>query len=111
MRTFTDAAKKLVLTTAFAALTVFSVSLGNCQAGGSFSVLSYNVDGLPQILQDGRFPGGNPALYTPYIGAKVIPYDIVNVQEDFNSHAAPVRCRHASLSHRDQRRRWHRLGP
>jgi hypothetical protein len=88
MRTFTDAAKKLVLTTAFAALTVFSVSLGNCQAGGSFSVLSYNVDGLPQILQDGRFPGGNPALYTPYIGAKVIPYDIVNVQEDFNSHAA-----------------------
>jgi endonuclease/exonuclease/phosphatase family metal-dependent hydrolase len=46
------------------------------------------VDGLPAILQDGRFPGGDPALYTPYIGADVIPYDIVNVQEDFNSHAA-----------------------
>ncbi len=55
---------------------------------GSFSILTYNVDGLPQILQSGRFPGGNPVLYTPYIGAKVIPYDIVNVQEDFNSHAA-----------------------
>ena len=76
------------MTTMFAALVAFSVSSGNCQTGGSFSVLSYNVDGLPQIFQDGRNPGGNPALYTPYIGAKVIPYDIVNVQEDFNSHAA-----------------------
>lgn len=72
----------------FAALTALSVSSGNCQTGGSFSVLSYNVDGLPSILQDGRYPGGDPELYTPYIGAKVIPYDIVNVQEDFNSHAA-----------------------
>ena len=88
MRTFADASKKLVLATVFAAVTTFSASSGNCQTGGSFSVLSYNVDGLPQILQDGRFPGGNPPLYTPYIGAKVIPYDIVNVQEDFNSHAA-----------------------
>lgn len=58
------------------------------QTTGSFSVLTYNVDGLPSILQDGRFPGGDPELYTPTIGVKVRPYDIVNVQEDFNSHAA-----------------------
>jgi endonuclease/exonuclease/phosphatase family metal-dependent hydrolase len=56
-------------------------------ATGEFTVLSYNVDGLPQIFQDGP-PGGNPALFTPIIGQKVRDYDIVNVQEDFNSHAA-----------------------
>jgi len=53
-------------------------------ATASFTVLSYNVDGLPAILQD----GGQPELYTPTIGQKVRDYDIVNVQEDFNSHAA-----------------------
>lgn len=41
----------------------------------------------PEIFQDGP-PGGNPALSTPIIGQKVRDYDIVNVQEDFNSHAA-----------------------
>jgi exonuclease III len=74
-----------IMLTAMAACTASS---GNCQTGGSFSVLSYNIDGLPQVLQSGRSPGGNPTTYTPYIGAKIIPYDIVNVQEDFNSHAA-----------------------
>jgi hypothetical protein len=88
MRIFADARKRLLLVTIFLALAAFSVSSGKCQTSGSFSVLTYNIDGLPQILQDGRSPGGNPALYTPYIGAKIIPYDIVNVQEDFNSHAA-----------------------
>jgi hypothetical protein len=50
----------------------------------TFTVLSYNVDGLPAILQD----GGQPDLYTPIIGQKIRDYDIINVQEDFNSHAA-----------------------
>jgi len=59
-------------------------SAATVTASGSFTVLSYNVDGLPTILQD----GGNPELYTPTIGQKIRDYDIVNVQEDFNSHAA-----------------------
>jgi endonuclease/exonuclease/phosphatase family metal-dependent hydrolase len=57
-------------------------------ASGSFSVVTYNIDGLPQILQSGRMPGGNPDRYTPIIGQKLRDYDIVNVQEDFNYHAA-----------------------
>jgi len=60
----------------------------SAQTTGSFSVLTYNVDGLPSILQDGRNPGGDPEKYTPYIGQDVRAYDIVNVEEDFNSHAA-----------------------
>src|SRR5689334_18011256 len=30
----------------------------------------------------------NPAVNTPLIGARLGPYEIVNVQEDFNYHAA-----------------------
>jgi endonuclease/exonuclease/phosphatase family metal-dependent hydrolase len=51
--------------------------------GGSFSVLSYNIAGLPGFLHD-----GDPATNTPIIGSRLGPYDIVHVQEDFNYHAA-----------------------
>jgi endonuclease/exonuclease/phosphatase family metal-dependent hydrolase len=51
--------------------------------GGSFSVLTYNVAGLPEGLSSGR-----PAANTPAIGQRLGGYDIVNVQEDFNYHAA-----------------------
>lgn len=58
-------------------------------SGGSFSVLSYNIDGLPSAIQSlSGDTTGNPELYTPVIGTKVSAFDIVNVQEDFNSHAA-----------------------
>ncbi|GAB3653984.1 jacalin-like lectin [Glycomyces tarimensis] len=50
---------------------------------GSFSVLSYNVAGLPLGLGD-----GDPERNTPIIGSRLDPYDIVHVQEDFNYHAA-----------------------
>ncbi|WP_051764242.1 jacalin-like lectin [Streptomyces sp. NRRL F-5135] len=50
---------------------------------GSFSVLTYNVAGLPLGLGD-----GNPEVNTPLTGQRLGPYDIVNVQEDFNYHAA-----------------------
>lgn len=72
-------------------------SVDQTNTAGQFSVLSYNIDGLPQIIQsidDGLFnfhprnPGGHPGLYTPIIGVKAGDYDIVNVQEDFNSHNA-----------------------
>ena len=51
---------------------------------GSFSVLTYNVAGLPQALSSAP----NRDAYTPIIGELVSDYNIVNVQEDFNYHAA-----------------------
>ena len=69
---------------------VVSLLLGNClvasaaSATGSFSVLSYNVGGLPALLSS----SANPATYTPIIGSKLYAYDMVNVQEDFNYHAS-----------------------
>ncbi|PZD94022.1 hypothetical protein DNH61_21320 [Paenibacillus sambharensis] len=53
-------------------------------AAGSFDVLSYNIGGLPAFLSS----SADPEKYTPLIGAKLAPYEIVNVQEDFNYHAA-----------------------
>jgi len=52
-------------------------------ASGTFSVLTYNVAGLPLGLGD-----GNPEENTPVIGQRIGAYDIVHVQEDFNYHAA-----------------------
>ncbi|WDZ84226.1 jacalin-like lectin [Micromonospora cathayae] len=48
---------------------------------GGFSVLTYNVAGLPEPLS-----GSNPAVNTRPIGERVNAYDIVHVQEDFNYH-------------------------
>lgn len=52
-------------------------------ATGAFSVLTYNVAGLPEGLSS-----GNPEKNTPLISPRLAPYDVVNVQEDFNYHAA-----------------------
>jgi hypothetical protein len=51
--------------------------------GGSFEVLTYNVAGLPEGLSS-----GHPAANTPLISPRLAPYDVINVQEDFNYHAA-----------------------
>ncbi|MER5834657.1 jacalin-like lectin [Streptomyces sp. NPDC002130] len=53
-------------------------------ASGSFSVLAYNVAGLPESISSAPTPR-EPA--TTEIGRRIAPYDIVNVQEDFNYHA------------------------
>ncbi|MBC9726571.1 jacalin-like lectin [Streptomyces sp. TRM68367] len=50
---------------------------------GSFNVLTYNIAGLPAGLGD-----SDPETNTPLIGQRLGPYDIVNVQEDFNYHAS-----------------------
>ncbi|MET8150851.1 jacalin-like lectin [Actinoplanes sp. NPDC049668] len=50
---------------------------------GSFSILSYNIAGLPEPIS-----GSEPAVNTPIIGQRIRPYEIVHVQEDFNYHAA-----------------------
>ncbi|MGV4981320.1 jacalin-like lectin [Streptomyces sp. NRAIS4] len=67
------------------ALTGLTLSAGPAQAAGSatFSVLTYNVAGLPEGLSS-----SHPATNTPLISPRLARYDIVNVQEDFNYHAA-----------------------
>ncbi|MEV7811194.1 jacalin-like lectin [Streptomyces flaveolus] len=62
-----------------------TASAGTAQAAepGSFSVLTYNVAGLPEGLSS-----SHPATNTPLISPRLAGYDIVNVQEDFNYHAA-----------------------
>ncbi|MEV0965884.1 endonuclease/exonuclease/phosphatase family protein [Streptomyces sp. NPDC049910] len=49
---------------------------------GTFSVLTYNVAGLPEPLS-----GSRPAKNTKEISKRINPYDVVNVQEDFAYHA------------------------
>ncbi|GGP75450.1 jacalin-like lectin [Streptomyces melanogenes] len=51
---------------------------------GTFSVLTYNVAGLPEVLSSAPTPR-EPS--TTEIGRRIAPYDIVHVQEDFNYHA------------------------
>ncbi|MFJ9351575.1 jacalin-like lectin [Streptomyces sp. NPDC101237] len=51
---------------------------------GTFSVLTYNVAGLPELLSSASTPRDTS---TAEIGRRLAPYDIVNVQEDFNYHA------------------------
>lgn len=53
-------------------------------AGGTFSVLSYNVAGLPEGISSAPTPR---APSTTAIGQRLGPYDLVHVQEDFNYHA------------------------
>ena len=74
---------------AAALLAVFAFQVGLPEraradaTGGSFSVLTYNVAGLPEGLSS-----SHPAANTPLIGARLGDYDVVHVQEDFNYHAA-----------------------
>ncbi|MFF1768350.1 jacalin-like lectin [Streptomyces sp. NPDC058249] len=51
---------------------------------GTFSVLTYNVAGLPESLSSASTPRDTS---TTEIGRRTAPYDIVDVQEDFNYHA------------------------
>ncbi|GAA3774727.1 jacalin-like lectin [Streptomyces coacervatus] len=51
---------------------------------GSFSVLSYNVAGLPASLNSASTPRDTS---TTAIGQRIAPYDIVHVEEDFNYHS------------------------
>ncbi|SHN43104.1 hypothetical protein [Cryptosporangium aurantiacum] len=55
--------------------------------GGTFSLLTYNVAGLPEPLSSSE-----PATNTPLIGTRIRPFGVVNVQEDFNYHAALYRA-------------------
>src|SRR5215475_6481206 len=65
-----------------AALVVGAVHQAEAQAG-SFSTLTYNIAGLLE-----PFSSSDPATNTPLISCKIKGYTLVNVQEDFNYHAA-----------------------
>ncbi|WP_329233377.1 jacalin-like lectin [Streptomyces canus] len=77
----------------FAALAATTAVLGGLTAAapsataadsGSFSVLSYNVAGLPEAISSASTPRDSS---TTAIGQRIVPYDIVHVEEDFNYHA------------------------
>ena len=61
-----------------------ALPIAHADTGGSFSVLSYNVAGLPQGLSSAP---GDRATDTTLIGQRLGPYDVVHVEEDFNYHA------------------------
>ena len=65
------------------ALCVAFAARGAAAQSGSFTTLSYNIAGLLE-----PFSGGNPAVNTPIISCLIRDYDVVQVQEDFNYHAA-----------------------
>ncbi|GAA3925827.1 hypothetical protein GCM10023085_03850 [Actinomadura viridis] len=75
---------RIPLLSAAAVALALSMVSGTAQAepGGTFSVLTYNVAGLPAWLSS-----GDPEHNTKPIGERVNGYDVVNVQEDFNYHA------------------------
>ncbi|MEU8234098.1 endonuclease/exonuclease/phosphatase family protein [Actinoplanes sp. NPDC048967] len=60
-------------------------ALADPAAAGTVDVLTYNIAGLPEGLSSAPAPRG-PS--TTAIGQRLSAYDIVNVQEDFNYHAA-----------------------
>ncbi|MFJ9903226.1 jacalin-like lectin [Streptomyces sp. NPDC101152] len=51
---------------------------------GSFSVLTYNVAGLPEGISSAPTPRQSS---TTTIGQRIAPYDVVHVEEDFNYHS------------------------
>jgi hypothetical protein len=51
---------------------------------GTFNVLTYNVAGLPESLSSASTPRDTSSTA---IGQRIAPYDIVNMEEDFNYHA------------------------
>ncbi|MBB2944257.1 endonuclease/exonuclease/phosphatase family metal-dependent hydrolase [Actinoplanes lutulentus] len=53
-------------------------------ASGSFDVLTYNVAGLPELLSSAEVD--RQTAHTA-IGQRLGPYEVVQVQEDFNYHA------------------------
>lgn len=80
--------RRLIGTLAAAALAVTGLTTtgstpATAATSGTFNVLTYNVAGLPEGLSS-----GNPETNTPLISPRLAAYDIVNVQEDFNYHAA-----------------------
>ncbi|KAJ4244819.1 hypothetical protein NW762_014398 [Fusarium torreyae] len=73
-------------------LLVAALALGSpssCQTTGKFNFLTYNVAGLPAILNNNEVPG-DKATNAKLIGSALAKqaYDVAHLQEDFNYHAS-----------------------
>ncbi|HEY0501565.1 MAG TPA: endonuclease, partial [Kutzneria sp.] len=78
--------KCLAVALVLAAATVAPATVhADATDGGGFSVLSYNVAGLPEGISSAPTPRQSA---TTAIGQRLGAYDIVHVEEDFNYHAA-----------------------
>tara|TARA_B100001109_G_scaffold188167_1_gene154746 strand:+ start:24935 stop:26266 length:1332 start_codon:yes stop_codon:yes gene_type:complete len=74
------------LQAALVAAAIGMASSASAQAeSGSFSTLTYNVAGLPELFSSATSPR---QAATEQISCYVNEFDMVNVQEDFNYHAA-----------------------
>jgi len=64
------------------------LQLAGAQTAGSFNVMTFNVAGLPEILNGNDVPG-DKTDNTARIGQLFTEYgiDLIHVQEDFNYHA------------------------
>jgi hypothetical protein len=72
--------------TGYISFFVSSLIAGSALAAeGSFSTLTYNIAGLPQGFSSAS---GDRASATALISCYVKDFDFVNIQEDFNYHAA-----------------------
>jgi hypothetical protein len=76
--------KNIILAAALAANVAIAAP-----TSGKFTALSFNVAGLPQILQGNEVPG-DKTENSKLIGSLFAKYgyDIIHVQEDFNYHAS-----------------------
>jgi hypothetical protein len=74
----------------FASIVALSLSLSQsiAQTTGTFDILTFNVAGLPAILNGNGVPGDKTAN-TARIGQLFTHYNtsLIHVQEDFNYHA------------------------
>lgn len=77
-----------LLTAAVSVLLLANAAAADMVTSGDFSILSFNVAGLPAILQDND-ESGDKATNTELIGTYFSEYDfdVIHVQEDFNYHA------------------------
>jgi hypothetical protein len=69
-------------------LAALATSVTAAATSGDFNVLSFNVAGLPSILNDNSVPG-DKATNAGTIGTLFAEYDydVIHVQEDFAYHA------------------------
>lgn len=72
------------------------ISWASDAAAGRFLALTYNVAGLPELISRSR-----PSQYTPLIGQRLNAYDLVLLQESWQTPdpnpVAPLRCYHELL--------------
>lgn len=91
---------RTVLKAAASALLLSRLGWAAAADAGDLSILSFNVAGLPEFLQDNGESGDketNSGLIGTYFGEYA--FDLIHVQEDFNYHA--YICKRPPRSRRD----------